>query len=94
MKSNLPASLIVNACVTPINFATVIPFISFGHFILDKEKPDLNNLMEDLKNNLELTLQTYFKSLLCGIIGWVILCPILIYTLNALIYRIAITFKK
>jgi len=34
LNGNFPASIVINAIATPLNFLTIMPFILFGHKIL------------------------------------------------------------
>jgi len=72
----------------------VIPFINFGHFVLQKEMPQLDTLMDDIKNAFVPTVEKYFKSLLCGVIGWTLLCPFLLFIVYYLTLKITKTFMK
>jgi uncharacterized protein (DUF2062 family) len=94
LKAYLPASVIINVAVTPINLITVIPFINFGHYILQKEMPQIDSLMDDLKTALVPTIEKYFKSLLCGVIGWVFISPFLLCIVYFITLKLAKIFMK
>ena len=78
--ANLVVAGVMNLLLTPVNLATVVPFIWFGGYLVGAEPLSLSvqELVDGLRENLHGTLVKYGYQLLNGVLGWVVIAPFIL----------------
>lgn len=76
---NVVVALVVNLCLTPVNLATIIPFIRLGcTFLGAKPLPlSINTLSQGFKDDFMGTVSEFGAQILYGIFAWAVLLPFL-----------------
>ena len=72
--------MVTNLLLTPVNVATVIPFVRLGCWIVGAPPISISValLMNQLRTDSVATLTLYGTQLLYGILAWVMLAPVLV----------------
>ena len=70
----------MNLLLTPVNLATVIPFMHYGCRVVGAAPVDLSVevLTSGLRDDPRATLRLYGSQVLYGILAWVLLAPALV----------------
>eukprot|EP01125_Pyxidicula_operculata_P004113 TRINITY_DN1596_c0_g1_i1.p1 TRINITY_DN1596_c0_g1~~TRINITY_DN1596_c0_g1_i1.p1 ORF type:complete len:189 (-),score=20.85 TRINITY_DN1596_c0_g1_i1:38-604(-) len=76
-KLNVAATQIVNFMMTPVLFATFIPFMKLGNYLLGADE-DLSQLLDLVKSNLFQAISVASLSFLRGIFAWFLLSPFMV----------------
>ena len=93
--ANVVVASVLNLLLTPVNFATVLPFMYFGCSVMSVEPVPLSVqvLTDDLKTDLQGTLAKYGAQIGYGVVGWTAVLPFLAGAAYALSFYTGLTAK-
>ena len=72
---NAPGTMVVNYAMTPLNIATVIPFIKAGERLMGAAPVEVGSLVADFQADFRSAISKFGVSVLYGILAWAIFLP-------------------
>jgi len=72
---NAPGTMIVNYAMTPLNIATVIPFVKAGERLMGAAPVEVGNMVAEFNEDFRAAIAKFGTSVLYGMLAWAIFLP-------------------